>query len=413
MPITHGTGSGEEPWLSYESEKAVLVSDMSGFTRLTRQFGIIHFAGLIMQMRHLFARVFAQYDAHIWMTEADNCCALFPSSVHAMLAALECTHLIQRFNASLYDESFHIHMGGFGVDCGTHIIQVRRSKRLFGEAVDRAHQLGEEEANDGEVLISEKVYAQVSGLPGLSHLTFTPRQDSYRPYYVVTGALQPYRVPLPTVDNLVTHPVDCTSEQGELFIRSVLQRAHVPREQRERLDQYLATQFLHEGAVVMLGFDLAAIRETHGPTGVIVRTHYLVEMTHAIAKRHDGVALEEFLFLFQHAAQAFAAARELKERIDGANKVFRVTERLPLTGIAVHTGHLLIVPGTNVHWGDPVNTASKLAEDIASQGEFLITEPVYRDVRSETAAHHHQFNPQTFTTSRVELTCFEVHLVRR
>jgi class 3 adenylate cyclase len=413
MPITYGTGNGDEPWFSYAGEKAVLISDMSGFTRLTRQFGIIHFAGLIMQMRHLFARVFDHYDAHTWMTEADNCVALFPSSAHAMLAALECAHLTQRFNASLHDASFHIHMSGFGVDCGAHIIQDRSGKRLFGEVVDRAYQLGEQEADDGEVLISEKVYARVVGVPECSHLTFTPRHDGHRPYYVVTGRLQPYRVPLPAVDTLATHPVDCTSAQGELFIRTVLQRAHVPREQRERLDQHLATQFLHEGAVVMLGFDLAAMRETYGPTGVVARTHYLVEMTHPIVKRHDGVALEEFLFVFPHAALAFAAARELKERIDVANPMSRVTERLPLTGIAVHAGHLLIVPGTNVHWGDPVNTASKLAEDIASQGEFLITEPVYRDVQSATAVHHHQFRPQRFTTSRVELTCFEVHPVRR
>ena len=62
MPIPHGVEDSKQPWRPYTGEKAVLVSDMSGFTRLTRQCGIIHFTGLIMQMRHLFARVFAHYD---------------------------------------------------------------------------------------------------------------------------------------------------------------------------------------------------------------------------------------------------------------------------------------------------------------------------------------------------------------
>jgi len=36
-------------------------------------------------------------------------------------------------------------------------------------------------------------------------------------------------------------------------------------------------------------------------------------------------------------------------------------------------GNLLYIPGTDIHWGDPVNTSSKLAEDTASNGEFFVT----------------------------------------
>ena len=42
----------------------------------------------------------------------------------------------------------------------------------------------------------------------------------------------------------------------------------------------------------------------------------------------------------------------------------------------VHQGNMIFVPGTDVHWGDPVNTSSKLGQDIAKNGEILITTPV-------------------------------------
>ena len=43
---------------------------------------------------------------------------------------------------------------------------------------------------------------------------------------------------------------------------------------------------------------------------------------------------------------------------------------------------MLVVFGTNVHWGDPVNTASKLSEDLANdQGHICITREVRDAVR--------------------------------
>lgn len=37
---------------------AVLISDMSGFTRLTKQYGIVHFASLIVVMRAIVRPIF-------------------------------------------------------------------------------------------------------------------------------------------------------------------------------------------------------------------------------------------------------------------------------------------------------------------------------------------------------------------
>jgi class 3 adenylate cyclase len=48
------------------------------------------------------------------------------------------------------------------------------------------------------------------------------------------------------------------------------------------------------------------------------------------------------------------------------------SEKKIYLSIGVDYGKLLLV-GTNDYFGDPVNTASKLGEDLAGQGETLVT----------------------------------------
>ena len=36
----------------------------------------------------------------------------------------------------------------------------------------------------------------------------------------------------------------------------------------------------------------------------------------------------------------------------------------------------IFVDGTDIHWGDPVNTSSKLGQDLAKDGDMLISENV-------------------------------------
>jgi len=47
-----------------------------------------------------------------------------------------------------------------------------------------------------------------------------------------------------------------------------------------------------------------------------------------------------------------------------------------VTGYGLHHGQMLFIEGTDIHWGDPVNTSSKLGQDIAESGEILIMPPV-------------------------------------
>jgi len=53
--------------------------------------------------------------------------------------------------------------------------------------------------------------------------------------------------------------------------------------------------------------------------------------------------------------------------------IVQADQPLKVSGFGVHTGQLLHIPGTDIHWGDPVNTASKLGEDLAKKGEIYLS----------------------------------------
>ena len=70
---------------------------------------------------------------------------------------------------------------------------------------------------------------------------------------------------------------------------------------------------------------------------------------------------------------------------------------------------MIFIRGTDVHWGDPVNTSSKLGQDVAVNGEILITTPVYKSIERNPDFQGVQFIPRKFTKSGVEFTCYAVH----
>ena len=44
---------------------------------------------------------------------------------------------------------------------------------------------------------------------------------------------------------------------------------------------------------------------------------------------------------------------------------------------------MIFIEDTDIHWGDPVNTSSKLGQDIAKNGELLVTSIVYEKLLAD------------------------------
>jgi class 3 adenylate cyclase len=74
----------------------------------------------------------------------------------------------------------------------------------------------------------------------------------------------------------------------------------------------------------------------------------------------NGIELEDVLWMFDDPVDALKAAIKTKMVMASFNYGKNLKDRVPIKGYGVHKGDMFFVEGTDVHWGDPVNTSSKL-----------------------------------------------------
>ena len=68
----------DELWEKFGTERAVFVLDMSGFSLLTRKYGIVHYMSMVRRMQTTTEPIILSYKGSVVKYEADNCFALFP-----------------------------------------------------------------------------------------------------------------------------------------------------------------------------------------------------------------------------------------------------------------------------------------------------------------------------------------------
>lgn len=140
-----------ELWQKYGTEKVVFVLDMSGFSLLTRKYGIIHYLSMVRRMQLTSEPIIKTYGGSMLKFEADNCFAVFPDTLSAVHAAIS---LQLAFDASnlLTSDDFDVHIA-CGIDQGK--ILIVGDEDCFGDAVNRACKLGEDIAAAGEILVTQ------------------------------------------------------------------------------------------------------------------------------------------------------------------------------------------------------------------------------------------------------------------
>ena len=77
---------------------AMLQSDMSGFTRLTRKYGIMHFLSLVWQCRRIYADAIDDYGGVIMKYDGDNVITVFENACNAARLASEVLRRAAEFN---------------------------------------------------------------------------------------------------------------------------------------------------------------------------------------------------------------------------------------------------------------------------------------------------------------------------
>ena len=142
----------DQIWKKYGTENTVLVLDMSGFSLLTRKYGIVHYLSMIRRMQLTVEPIIAGHGGMLIKFEADNCFAILPNPLAAARAATSIQHAFAASNLLTADD-LDIHVS-IGIDYGK--ILIVNNEDMFGDAVNRACKMGEDLGNANEILITKE-----------------------------------------------------------------------------------------------------------------------------------------------------------------------------------------------------------------------------------------------------------------
>lgn len=143
--------------LIFRQDKAVRVLDMSGFSRTTRQHGVVPFLLMIHQMNLLAAPCIAGAHGLLLKAEADNLFAPFDTVEDAVQASRAIIPRLNAANTVLPDDrQLYVSVGiGYG-----HLLNVE-DRDVFGDEVNLASRLGEDIAGKAEILLTANARAQL------------------------------------------------------------------------------------------------------------------------------------------------------------------------------------------------------------------------------------------------------------
>ena len=139
-----------------ERNVTIFVSDTSGFTRKTHQYGIFQFLSVMTRNYRRLAPVFPRHRGALLAQTADNMLAVFPDPESALQASVEIQKRLRKFNVGKKDaEQFHLCIG---IESGPAYVL---EDNVYGACVNVASKLGEDLAGKGEILVTGGVAEQV------------------------------------------------------------------------------------------------------------------------------------------------------------------------------------------------------------------------------------------------------------
>lgn len=136
-------------------------------------------------------------------------------------------------------------------------------------------------------------------------------------------------------------------------------------------------KFGTEGAVLIS--DMASFSSTSRKIGVCHFLKLIHRARHTIAPiitANNGVLLkcdaDNTYAFFEHVDDAIRASFDINAALFASNEDYPIQEQIYVS-IGIDYGRVLLIDGVD-YYGDPVNTASKLGEDLAIKAETLVTD---------------------------------------
>src|SRR3954468_17777246 len=140
---------------AFSRRVAILALDMCGFSRVTAEYGIIHFLAMIDQMEQGAIPAVQANGGQVIKLDADNLFAIFTEPERALEAALDIFRAFEAIN-SVVPENRDIR-GSIGIGFGDTLVIDEAD--LFGNEMNLASKLGEDCAGPMEILLTAAAHA--------------------------------------------------------------------------------------------------------------------------------------------------------------------------------------------------------------------------------------------------------------
>lgn len=146
---------------AFAETHAILVLDMSGFSRLVARHGTTHYLAMIRRMQLTAGPVVSDHRGRVVKAEADNLFCVFPAVAAAVDAAWALEAAFAEANHFL-PEDWDV-LVGVGIGFGE--VLMLDHCDLFGHEMNLASKLGEDVAAPGDVLLTEAAFACLAPAP--------------------------------------------------------------------------------------------------------------------------------------------------------------------------------------------------------------------------------------------------------
>jgi class 3 adenylate cyclase len=389
LPADAEPPSAHDDWVhEFTLSGTFLNSDMSGFTRLTKKHGILHFLAMIVKMRALVCPIVTSFEGRVLRFDGDNISAQFPTAQNGVDAALEVQKTLRSYNESTQNDNRIILKIGLAegevLDTGL---------QLFGPTWDLCEELGEELGQKRQVLMAQYV-RENSDIGAYAAIieSETPAEHDGHAYTVVQ--VKQEREWMGTGETTA----------GSTWESEVLRCFE---SDREEITAQVRTKYEQDGVAVIVKLH-SDLTDEHDRLCVFSTVMQLLENIPLaglrLIKRDEQRA---FLFCTD-AFSAVAAALVLTELCLKLERDHRRYQVEASVGIARGSGKTLVFTGD--FYGDSINVASKLGEDTAKPGEIFIDELLYRELaQSSLRMSEWIASGMIFEERLIEISNVEIH----
>lgn len=151
-------------WDLFGEEWCVMFTDLSGFSRNTAKFGIIHFLQTIHEAERLLIPVIEEHDGILLKVEGDSFLVIFRNVTKGVQSAVAMQRTLSVYNADKPEEEKVLLCVGLGLG---KVLRIGDAD-VFGSEVNAASKLGEDIAKAWEILATDSVKNRCGSLSGIS-----------------------------------------------------------------------------------------------------------------------------------------------------------------------------------------------------------------------------------------------------